>query len=250
MSDNTAIEWADATWNPVTGCSKVSQGCKNCYADRMARRLKLMDNPRYRNGFEVTLHHDLVELPKRWRRDRKVFVNSMSDLFHQDVPTEFIQQVFATIDDVSRHTFMVLTKRPENALAMAHRLPWPHNLIMGVSVEDRQNTGRIDLLRQLPAQTRFISAEPLLEALPNLNLKDIHWLIAGGESGPKARPVEADWVRSLRDQCLDSGTAFFFKQWGGTRKKLAGRVLDGRTWEQEPPLPTPAEAPALAPSNN
>ena len=243
MSDNTAIEWSDASWNPVTGCTKVSQGCKNCYAERMALRLQKMHRPRYENGFAVTLHHDLIDLPRRWKKPRRIFVNSMSDLFHEDVPAEFIAQVFNTINLVPRHTFQILTKRPENALAMAHRLPWPHNLLMGTSVEDRAATARIQILRQIPAKYHFLSIEPLLEGLPSLNLRGIHWVIVGGESGPKSRPIEADWVRDLRDQCLTARVPFFFKQWGGVNKKKTGRTLDGRTWDEVPEMSGPSPAP-------
>ena len=235
MSEQTGIEWTDSTWNPVTGCDKISPGCKNCYAARMAPRLKAMGNPRYTNGFEVTLHHDLVTLPTKWSKPRKIFVNSMSDLFHAEVPLDFIQSVFSTIIAADHHIFQVLTKRPEQALEMSDHLPWPNNLWMGVSVENADYLHRVDTLRQIPAQTRFLSLEPLLGALPDLDLTNIHWVIAGGESGPKARRIEEDWVRDIRDRCENAGVRFFFKQWGGTNKKRSGRVLDGRTWDYFPP---------------
>ncbi len=235
MGEQTGIEWTGSTWNPVTGCQKVSPGCKNCYAARLAPRLQAMGNPRYTNGFAVKIHNDLIDLPKQWPKPRRIFVNSMSDLFHDEVPTEFIQSVFATIASADHHTFQVLTKRPERTLEMADTLPWPANLWMGVSVENEDYLDRIDILRDTPAQTRFISLEPLLGPLQNLDLTGISWVIVGGESGPKAREVKAEWVRSIRDQCIDQRTAFFFKQWGGTNKKKAGRVLDGRTWDEFPP---------------
>ncbi len=235
MAQGTSIEWTDTTWNPVTGCHKISPGCKNCYAARLAPRLQAMGNPRYSNGFDVTLHHDIVELPSRWAKPRRVFVNSMSDLFHDEVPTEFILSVFVTIASAERHTFQVLTKRPERALELADELPWPANLWLGVSVENDDYLRRVDILRRIPARTRFISLEPLLGPVPNLDLTDIAWVIAGGESGPKAREIKAEWVQSIRDQCADQATAFFFKQWGGTNKKRSGRELDGRTWDEFPP---------------
>ena len=234
MSDQTNIEWTDATWNPVTGCQKISPGCKNCYAARLAPRLQAMGNPRYSNGFAINLHHDLIDLPKKWKKPRKVFVNSMSDLFHEEVPLEFIQLVFNTIENTGRHTFQLLTKRPERALEVADQLTWPANLWMGVSVENSDYVHRIDTLRLIPAHTRFLSLEPLIGAIPNIDLTGIDWVIAGGESGPGARKIEVEWVRSIRDQCESAGVRFFFKQWGGTNKKLAGRVLDDRTWDDFP----------------
>ena len=234
MSEQTSIEWTDSTWNPVTGCHKISPGCKNCYAARLAPRLKAMGNPRYANGFEVTLHHDLVELPTKWAKPRKVFVNSMSDLFHAEVPLGFIQAVFSTIVAAEQHTFQVLTKRPEQALELADQLPWPSNLWMGTSVENADYLHRVDTLRRIPAKTRFLSLEPLIGAIANIDLTNIDWVIAGGESGPGARKIEEDWVRSIRDQCDDAGIPFFFKQWGGTNKKRSGRMLDNRTWDYFP----------------
>ena len=234
MSEQTSIEWTDSTWNPVTGCHKISPGCKNCYAARLAPRLKAMGNPRYANGFEVTLHHDLVALPTKWAKPRKVFVNSMSDLFHAEVPLEFIQAIFSTIVAADHHTFQVLTKRPEQALDLADQLPWPPNLWMGASVENADYLHRVDTLRRIPAQTRFLSLEPLIDDIPNIGLNNIDWVIAGGESGPGAREIKEEWVRSIRDQCDEAGVRFFFKQWGGKNKKRSGRMLDNRTWDDFP----------------
>jgi protein gp37 len=200
----------------------------------MAKRLKAMGSPRYRDGFKVTLHHDLVDLPKRWRTGRMVFVNSMSDLFHPQVPISFIKKVFATMEACDQHVFQVLTKRGDRLAEVAHKLPWTPNIWMGVSVEDQRVVHRIDALRSTPAQVKFLSLEPLIGPLENLNLDGIHWAIVGGESGPRSRPMEADWVRSIQQQCADSDVAFFFKQWGGVRKHDTGRVLDGRTWDEFP----------------
>lgn len=236
MPKQSAIEWTNWTWNPVTGCTKVSQGCKHCYAERMAKRLKAMGSPRYTNGFRVTLHDDLIELPRRWKSPRLVFVNSMSDLFHEEVPEEFIRRVFEVMADCPQHTFQVLTKRSARLREIGPRLPWTTNIWMGVSVEDARVLDRIDDLRETPALVRFLSCEPLIGPLSNLNLEGIHWLIAGGESGPKSRPMDGDWVRDLRDQCVHSKVAFFFKQWGGTRKDLTGRQLDGLTFDEFPDL--------------
>lgn len=241
MAGNSSIEWTQATWNPVTGCTKISQGCKHCYAERMAKRLQAMGNVRYTNGFSVTLHHDLLDLPLRWHKPKLIFVNSMSDLFHPDVPFSFIQKVFATMVKASNHTFQILTKRPARAAEVAHALPWPKNVWMGTSVESADVVHRIASLQVIPAAVRFLSLEPLLGPIPDLPLTGIHWVIVGGESGPGARPMKADWVRQIRDRCIEHNVAFFFKQWGGTNKKAAGRILDGRTWDQ---LPTPETAPA------
>lgn len=222
------------TWNPVTGCTKVSQGCKFCYAARMAKRLKAMGSVRYVNGFDVTLHDDLVTAPMRWRKPRIVFVNSMSDLFHSDVPLHFIQRVFQTMVDCPQHTFQVLTKRSGRLREVASDLPWPKNVWMGVSVEDDRVLDRVDDLRMVPASVRFLSCEPLIGPLTGMNLEGIHWVITGGESGPKSRPVAEEWVREIRELCEASDTAFFFKQWGGVRKDLTGRLLDGRTYDAMP----------------
>lgn len=234
MSNNSTIEWTEATWNPVTGCDKVSTGCKHCYAERLAARLKAMKNPRYLNGFDLTLHEDLVELPLSWKSPRKIFVNSMSDLFHADVPVQFIHNVFDTMRSAHWHDFQILTKRSERLLEISPSIDWPDNVWMGVSVEREDFQFRIDHLRRSGAKTKFLSLEPLLGPLPNLNLRDIHWAIVGGESGPGARPIHEDWVLDIREQCDAANVAFFFKQWGGTNKKKAGRLLEGRTWDAMP----------------
>ena len=234
MAKASAIEWTNMTWNPVTGCTKISQGCKNCYAERMANRLRLMGSPRYTDGFRLTLHPDLVDLPRRWRRPRLIFVNSMSDLFHEDVPLEFIQRVFETMVACPHHVFQVLTKRAERVRDDSEHLPWPANVWMGVSVEDEAVLHRVDSLRVTPAAIRFLSCEPLIGPLPSLDLSGIHWVIAGGESGPNARSLDPGWIRDIRDQCSRAGVAFFFKQWGGVRKDKTGRDLDGVTWDEFP----------------
>jgi protein gp37 len=228
------IAWTDATWNPVTGCTKVSPGCKLCYAERMARRLKAMGRARYAKGFELTLQPDLLDLPLKWRRPRIVFVNSMSDLFHKDVPGEFIHRVFATMRKASWHTFQVLTKRSERLLEMNAEIDWPPNLWMGVSVENADYMHRIDHLRRTNAKIKFLALEPLLGPLPGLDLSGIDWVIAGGEAGPGARPMAQEWVADIRDRCVASGVPFFFEQWGGPSKKKSGRLLEGRTWDQMP----------------
>ncbi len=234
MAGVSDIEWTDLTWNPVTGCTKISQGCKHCYAERMAKRLRAMGVDRYRNGFEPTLHPDLLEEPLRWRGSKRVFVNSMSDLFHKEVPLEFIQQVFRTVAAAHSHVFQILTKRSGRLLQIAGKLEWPTNLWMGVSVEHMRTSDRIDHLRQVPAATRFLSCEPLIGPLENLDLSGIHWVIAGGESGPRARPMDPSWAQSLLTQCRSAEIPFFFKQWGGVRKKATGRVLNGQTYDEFP----------------
>jgi len=234
VATNSHIEWTEYTWNPVTGCSKISEGCRNCYALRMANRLQAMNNPRYKDGFKVTLHHDLIELPLTWKQPRRIFVNSMSDLFHQDVPIDFIMKIFDVMGEAHWHTFQILTKRAERLVELAPLLKWPANVWQGVSVENINVINRIDLLRKVPAHVRFLSIEPLLGPLNDLNLKGIHWAIVGGESGPGARPMEQEWVQSIRDQCVEQNVPFFFKQWGGVRKHLTGRTLDGQTWDQYP----------------
>lgn len=235
MAQNSSIEWTEATWNPVTGCTKVSPGCKFCYAERMAKRLKAMGQPRYADGFRLTLQPDVVEAPLRWRSPRTIFVNSMSDLFHKDVPLEYIQQVFATMEQADWHTFQVLTKRADRLEELAGELPWPENVWMGVSVENADSTWRIEHLQRVPAQVRFLSVEPLLGPIPELPLAGIHWVIVGGESGPGARPMDRAWVTDLRDQCLSARVPFFFKQWGGVNKSRTGRELEGRVWDGMPP---------------
>lgn len=234
MAQNSRIEWTQATWNPVTGCTKVSPGCKHCYAERMAKRLQAMGVPRYRNAFRVTVHPDVVSAPLRWKKPRLVFVNSMSDLFHPDVPVPFVQQVFATMEQSPQHTFQVLTKRPEIAEQLAHQLPWPENVWLGTSVESALYVHRVKTLRRIPAKVRFLSLEPLLGPIPRLSLQRIDWVIVGGESGPGARLMERAWVTQIRDRCLAHDVPFFFKQWGGVNKKRTGRLLDGRTWDEIP----------------
>ena len=234
MGDNSAIEWTDATWNPVTGCTKISPGCKHCYAERLAFRLSAMGNPRYRNAFSLTLHRDLLDLPLKWRQPRRIFVNSMSDLFHEDIPPEYVKAVFQVMNRASWHNFQILTKRPERLAQLAPDLTWSRNIWQGVSVESPEYLWRIGHLRQVPAQVRFLSLEPLLAAIPRLPLKSMHWVIVGGESGPRRRPIEADWVRSIRDQCRSKRVPFFFKQWGGFNSKSGGCVLDGRKWQEWP----------------
>lgn len=234
MGANSKIEWTEATWNPVTGCSKISQGCKFCYAEVLAIRLKAMGQARYANGFEVTLQDDVLELPLRWREPRTIFVNSMSDLFHKDIPLEYIKKVFLTMVRAQQHTFQVLTKRSDRLREVALELPWPKNVWMGVSVEDQKQTERVHHLTAVPAHVRFLSVEPMLEEITHLPLEGIHWVIVGGESGRTPRPMDPAWVRSIRDQCANARVAFFFKQWGGTNKKKAGRLLDGRTYDEMP----------------
>ncbi len=234
MATSSSIEWTEATWNPLTGCTKVSPGCKHCYAERMARRLQAMHHPSYASGFKLTLHERLLDLPLQWKRPRTIFVNSMSDLFHPDVPIDFIQRVFTTMEEASQHRFQVLTKRPERVLDLSPVLPWATNIWMGTSVENAKYQGRIDTLRRTGAQIKFLSLEPLLGPLDNLDLTEIHWVIVGGESGPGARPMDPAWPVAIRDQCLASGVPFFFKQWGGANKKRTGRLLEGRTWDEMP----------------
>ena len=243
MADRTGIEWTETTWNPTTGCDRTSPGCDNCYALTLAKRLKAMRNPRYQNdgdppksgpGFALTLHDDLVTLPHRWRAPRLVFVNSMSDLFHPDVPLEFIERVFDVMAETQRHTYQVLTKRSKRLAMLALKLDWPPNVWMGVSVESDRYAFRIDHLRTVPAAVRFVSAEPLLGPLPHLDLSGIDWLIAGGESGPGHRPMEEAWALDLRDQCAAADVAFFFKQWGGRTPKANGRHLDGELHDAMP----------------
>ena len=228
------------TWNPVTGCTKISQGCKHCYAERMARRLEAMGSDRYRNGFNVTLHPDLLDVPRRWRQARIVFVNSMSDLFHDDIPLAYIQRVFATMRDCPHHTFQVLTKRSERLAELAPQLPWPRNVWMGVSVEDARVIHRVADLQSVPAAVRFLSLEPLIGPLDALPLEGIHWTIVGGESGPRARPLRKEWVTSIFRQCRAARVPFFFKQWGGVRKDLTGRELNGRIYNEMPGALQPA----------
>lgn len=249
MAQNSSIEWTDATWNPVAGCTPVSPGCLNCYAARMALRLERMGGEvaekyagtakRARDGRPVfsgriNLDPDSLEIPTRWRKPRRIFVNSMSDLFHDAVPLEFIQKVFAVMERCPWHQFQVLTKRPERAVEVAAELPWPSNVWVGTSVENALYTHRAETLRKVPAHVRFLSVEPLLGRIRRLPLEGIHWVIVGGESGPGARPIDPEWVTEIRDRCIRFGVAFFFKQWGGAQKCRTGRELDGRTWDQMP----------------
>jgi protein gp37 len=231
---NSKIEWTESTWNPVTGCTEISVGCKNCYARRIALRLQAAGSPNYANGFRVTLHPHALDIPLRWRRPRVIFVNSMSDLFHEDVPLDFILRVFDVMSRAPHHQFQVLTKRSERLLELSPRLTWPENVLMGVTVENADYTFRVDHLRQTSAALKFISFEPLLGPVPNIDFEGIDWVIVGGESGPHARPIHPDWVIDIRDQCLDAKIPFFFKQWGGTNKKKSGRKLQGRTYSQTP----------------
>jgi protein gp37 len=231
---HSSIEWTDMTWNPVTGCTKISSGCKNCYAERMAKRLQAMGQPNYRKGFHVTLHPHALDKPLGLKRPRVIFVNSMSDLFHETIPESFIQQVFEVMRRASWHHFQVLTKRAARLAEMAPRIDWPANVWMGVSVEDENNIQRIDHLCGVGASLKFLSLEPLIGPLPGLRLDGIDWVIVGGESGPGSRPIKEEWVLEIRDRCLAAGVPFFFKQWGGFRKKKAGRLLEGRTWDEMP----------------
>jgi len=234
MSSHSRIEWTQSSWNPVTGCTSVSEGCQHCYARRMATRLKGMGLRRYRNGFCVTIHRDLLAVPLKWRKPRLIFVNSMGDLFHEKVPISFIREVFGIIEATPRHTYQLLTKRADRLLKLADRLSWPVNLWVGVTVEMQQYINRIELLRKVPAAIRFVSFEPLLGPLKSLSLSKIDWAIVGGESGPHARPMEANWARNVRDVCVDSAVPFFFKQWGGTQRKKQNRYIDRRLWNQYP----------------
>ena len=228
------IEWTQATWNPVTGCTKISAGCAHCYAERMAKRLHAMGQPNYRNGFNVTCHEHALEIPLRWRKSRMIFVNSTSDLFHEDVSDEFILQCFQIMQQASWHQFQVLTKRAERLAVLARELPWPENVWLGVTVENQECVHRIDSLRITPAHTKFLSIEPLLSPLRQIDFTGIDWVIVGGESGPGARPMQESWVLDIKTQCEDAGIAFFFKQWGGVNKKKAGRLLSGQTWDAMP----------------
>lgn len=234
MPTKSSIEWTQSTWNPVTGCSKISPGCRHCYAERMAGRLKAMGVPGYRDGFAVTVQRHVLEAPLRWKKPQIIFVNSMSDLFHERVPDDYILEVFDVMNRASWHQFQILTKRPERLLQLDERLPWAPHIWMGVSVENADYAHRIDSLRECGAHVKFLSLEPLLGPLKKLNLKGIDWAIVGGESGPGSRPIEEEWVLDIRDQCRRAKVAFFFKQWGGVNKKRTGRLLQGRTWDEMP----------------
>lgn len=234
VSDRSAIEWTEATWNPVTGCDQVSPGCAHCYAKTFAERWRGVPGHPYEQGFDLKMWPERIAQPLKWKRPRVIFVNSMSDLFHEDIPEDFIREVFDTMAAAHWHVFQVLTKREDRLVELASRLPWPSNVWMGVSIENRRFVHRADRLREVPAAVRFISAEPLLGRLEGLNLDGIDWLIAGGESGHKHRPVREEWIRDLRDLCAETDTAFFFKQWGGRTPKAGGRELDGQTWDAMP----------------
>lgn len=234
MSDHSPIEWTDATWNPVTGCDKISPGCANCYAETFAERFRGVPNHPYEQGFDLKLWANRLELPLTWKKPKRIFVNSMSDLFHKDVPEEFILQVFETMQKADWHTFQVLTKRPERAALLDPKLTWTKNIWMGTSVENASYTSRIEHLAKTRAQIKFLSVEPLLGGIPDLPLTHVDWVIVGGESGRKPRPVDEKWVIDIRDQCQKAGVPFFFKQWGGRNKKASGRLLQGRTWDEMP----------------
>jgi len=231
---HSEIEWTESTWNPITGCTKISPGCKHCYAERLAERLQAMGQRNYRNGFRLTLQPQMLDLPLSWRKPQTIFVNSMSDLFHDSVPISYVQSVFDVMRRAHWHRFHVLTKRARRLADVASKLPWPPNVWMGVSVESAEYAWRVEHLRKAPAAVRFLSLEPLLGPLPSLRLGGIHWVIVGGESGPKARPMNPDWATDIRDQCEQARVPFFFKQWGGPNKKRTGRLLDGRTWDAMP----------------
>ncbi len=231
---STKIEWTESTWNPITGCTKISAGCKNCYAERMAKRLQAMGQYNYRNGFKLTCHPHVLNLPLQWKKPQMIFVNSMSDLFHKDVTREFILKIFDTMNRASQHTFQILTKRASRLEKLSSLLPWSENIWMGVTVEDSDYKERIDYLRKTNAFIKFLSMEPLLEDVGTLDLKDIDWVIVGGESGPGARPINATWVRNIKEQCKKQNVSFFFKQWGGVNKKKNGRTLDNHTWDEIP----------------
>jgi protein gp37 len=234
VADRSAIEWTEATWNPVTGCSKVSPGCAHCYAETFAERWRGVPGHPYEQGFDLKLWPGRLDVPLAWRRPRMIFVNSMSDLFHEDIPDEYVGRVFDVMARADWHTFQVLTKREDRLAALAPDLRWPPNVWLGVTIENRRFVRRADRLRETDAKVKFISAEPLLGPLEGLDLANIDWLIAGGESGPKHRRIDPAWVRDLRDRCTAEGVAFFFKQWGGRRPKSGGRLLDGRSWDEFP----------------
>jgi protein gp37 len=234
MAFNSAIEWTESTWNPMTGCTKISLGCKNCYAERMAKRLQAIGQTKYKNGFKLTLHPNMLNVPLTWKKPQMIFVNSMSDIFHEDAPTDFIKSIFDMMAEAHWHIFQVLTKRSERLLEIADDLKWKSNIWMGVTVESAEYVYRIEHLRQSPAKVKLLSLEPLLGPLPELNLDGINWVIVGGESGPKARIMRKEWVSDIKDQCERANISFFFKQWGGTNKKKSGRLLEGRTWDEMP----------------
>lgn len=234
MSNKSKIEWTECSWNPITGCTKISEGCVHCYAATFAKRLKAMHNPRYKNEFEVTVHSDLITAPLEWKAPRKIFVNSMSDIFHEELSDEIILSIFDTMNQASWHTFQVLTKRSERLAKLAPQITWTSNIWMGVTIESKEYLNRADHLKGSAAAVKFISAEPLLSDLDSLNLDGVDWLIVGGESGHGSRPIKEEWVIKLRDNAKDSKVAFFFKQWGGYNKKKNGRLLEGKTYDEYP----------------
>ena len=234
MATQSSIEWTESTWNPVSGCTKISAGCLNCYAERMAKRLKAMGQARYKNGFKVTLHPEALKEPYGWKKSRVVFVNSMSDLFHDAIGDDFIQKVFTVMNENRQHTFQILTKRSERLRELSPLLDWSDNIWMGVTVENNENVGRVDDLRMVPAAVRFLSMEPLIGPAGDLELDGINWVIVGGESGPRARPMQEQWALDIKDGCTLANVPFFFKQWGGVNKKKAGRLLLGKTWDAYP----------------
>ena len=238
MAAKSRIEWTGSTWNPVTGCDRVSAGCKNCYADRMAKRLQAMGVEKYRNGFDVTLHPDVLEEPLKWKKPRMIFVNSMSDLFHKEIPFEYIAQIFSVMNRAEHHIFQILTKRPKRLVQLSKKLNWTENIWMGVTVENDKFVSRIDDLRKTDAKIKWLSLEPLLGPIENLQLNDIEWVVVGGESGPGARPIKEEWILDIKKQCNDQKSAFFFKQWGGVNKKKTGRLLKGRTYNELPSIPS------------
>ncbi len=239
MATLSAIEWTESTWNPVTGCTKISAGCLNCYAERMAKRLQAMGQERYRNGFKLTLHPKVLDEPYSWKKPRVVFVNSMSDLFHEEIPLGFIQNVFAVMNDNQQHTFQILTKRSERLRELAPLLDWSENIWMGVTIENNNYVNRADDLRLVNAAIKFLSLEPLLGPVPGLELTSINWVIVGGESGPGARPMQENWVLEIKKKCENEyNIPFFFKQWGGVNKKKTGRILQGKTWDNYPKVVT------------
>ena len=236
MSGKSSIEWTESTWNPITGCTKHSEGCANCYAERMAFRLQAMGLQKYKNAFQLQLHPEVLEDPLKIKKSQMIFVCSMSDIFHKDVPDEYIVEIFKVMNKAHWHTFQVLTKRADRIKAIADKVNWTPNIWLGVTVENANNLNRISYLSNSPASVKFLSIEPLLGPLPNIPLKNIDWAIVGGESGPNARPIKPEWVREIRDQCIRSNVDFFFKQWGGKNKKKSGRQLDGRTWDEMPSM--------------
>ena len=240
MSNSSKIEWTESTWNPITGCNKISQGCKFCYAERMAYRLKMMGQKNYINGFNLSIHDHTFNYPLKWKKPMMIFVNSMSDLFHKGVPLHVIKKIFNVMQEAHWHTFQILTKRADRLVLLSPKLVWPKNVWMGVSVESQEYINRIDQLRQTDAKVKFLSLEPLLCPISSINLLNIDWVIVGGESGPGSRPIKEEWVKNIRDQCLNSNIPFFFKQWGGVNKKKSGRLLENRTWDELPYIYKPA----------